>query len=64
MLYTGKTKGAVPMIKAMISVVLSFLGGMAGFFFGSGLNQPVEMMLFGTMVIGVGCIVYAIDNKK
>ncbi len=52
------------MIKAMISVVLSFLGGMAGFFFGSGLNQPVEMMLFGTMVVGVGCIVYAIDNKK
>ena len=51
------------MTKAVISAVLSFIGGCIGFFFGSGMNQPVEMMIFGAMIVGVGCIVYAIDSK-
>lgn len=52
------------MTKAIISSLLSALGGIIGFFFGSGINQPVEMMIFGAMVVGIGCIVYTIDSKK
>lgn len=52
------------MLQAVISMILTLLGGVAVFFLGTGLNQPVEMMLFGGLVAGVGCIVYAINGKK
>lgn len=52
------------MFHAVISMILTLLGGVVGFFLGSGLNQPVEMMLFGGLVAGVGCIVYAIKGKE
>ena len=52
------------MKKAVVSVILSLIGGIVGFFMGTGLNQPVEMMMFGAFVVGIGCIVYAIDSKK
>ena len=52
------------MKKAVVSVILSLIGGIVGFFMGTGLNQPVEMMMFGAVVVGIGCIVYAIDSKK
>jgi len=52
------------MIKAVLSAVLTLAGGVIGFFMGTGLNQPVEMMLFGGLVAGVGCIVYAVDSKE
>lgn len=52
------------MKKAIVSVMLSLIGGIVGFFMGTGLNQPVEMMMFGELLVGIGCIVYAIDSKK
>ena len=51
------------MMKAIVSSVLSLIGGLVGFFFGAGINQAVEMMIFGALVVGVGCVVYAIDSK-
>lgn len=52
------------MKKAVVSVILSLIGGIVGFFMGTGLNQPVEMMMSGEILVGIGCIVYAIDSKK
>lgn len=51
------------MTKAIVSVILSFIGGCIGFFFGAGLNESVAMMIFGAMIVGIGCIVYAIESK-
>ncbi|MCI8336284.1 MAG: hypothetical protein HFI72_03915 [Peptococcaceae bacterium] len=51
------------MTKAILSTILSMIGGCIGFFLGTGLNQPVGMMIFGAVVVGIGCIVYAIESK-
>ena len=52
------------MSRAVGSSVLSLLGSIVGFFLGAFLNQPMEGAIVGTLVVGIGCIVYAVDQQE
>ena len=43
-------------------VRLSLLGGIVGLFLRTFLNQPMEGAIVGTLVVGIGCIVYAVRS--
>lgn len=52
------------MIRAVCAAALTLCGGVAGFYMGSGMNEETAMMLFGGLVMGVGCIVYAVERRN
>ena len=63
-LLTGEKGRRTFMSRAVGSSVLSLLGGIVGLFLGAFLNQPMEGAIVGTLVVGIGCIVYAVDQQE
>ena len=50
-------------VKVIFTVIMSLFGALLGFGCGMFLGVPGEIAIVGTLVAGMGCIVYAIDSK-
>ena len=49
--------------RTVISVIVMMLAGIVGFFAGAALGSGLEGAILFSMVAGIGCIVYTIDNQ-
>lgn len=49
--------------RTVISVIIMVLAGIVGFFAGATLGSGLEGAILFSMVAGIGCIVYTIDNQ-
>lgn len=50
--------------RTMISVIIMVLSGMAGLFVGAFLNDMVGGAILFSLIAGIACIIYAMDNRE
>ena len=50
--------------RTVISFIVMVIAGIAGFFLGATLNEAMLGAILFSMISGIACIVYAIDNKE
>ena len=50
--------------RTAVSVLLMAVAGLAGFFIGASLDQPFGGAILFSMIAGIACIVYTIDNPE
>ena len=48
--------------RTVASVIIMVIAGIVGFFIGAFLNEPMAGTILFSMIAGIACIVYAIDN--
>lgn len=46
------------------AVIIMAVAAIAGFFIGTLLNAPVSGAILFSMIAGIACIVYALDNRE
>lgn len=51
-------------IRTTVSVIIMILVGIAGFFAGSAVTDGMGGAILFSMIAGIGCIVYAADNRS
>lgn len=49
-------------LKTWAAVLIMLISGIAGFFAGAFLNEAMGGAILFSMIAGIACIVYAIDN--
>lgn len=49
--------------RTVISVIIMTIAGIAGFFIGAAINEPMGGAVLFAMIGGIACIVYTIDNR-
>lgn len=49
--------------RTVISVIIMVLAGIVGFFASAALGSGLDGAILFSMVAGIGCIVYTIDNQ-
>ncbi len=49
--------------KTIVSVIVMCLAGIAGFFLGSVLDAPMGGAILFSMIAGIACVIYAIENR-
>ena len=54
----------VKKFRTVISVIIMVIAGIVGFFIGAGINEAMCGAILFSMISGVACIVYAIDNRE
>lgn len=50
--------------RTVASVIIMVIAGIVGFFIGAFLNEPMAGTILFSMIAGIACIVYAIDNHE
>ena len=50
--------------RTVASVIIMVIAGIVGFFTGAFLNEPMAGTILFSMIAGIACIVYAIDNHE
>lgn len=50
--------------RAAVSVIVMAAAGIAGFFAGAALNDPMGGAALFSLIAGIACVVYAIDNRE
>ena len=50
--------------RTVASVIIMVIAGIVGFFIGVFLNEPMAGTILFSMIAGIACIVYAIDNHE
>lgn len=50
--------------RTTVSVIIMILAGIAGFFTGSAVLDGMGGAILFSMIAGIGCIVYAADNRS
>ena len=50
--------------RAAASVIVMAAAGIAGFFAGAALNGPMGGAALFSLIAGIACVVYAIDNRE
>ena len=59
-----KTKLFMKKFRTVASVIIMVIAGIVGFFIGAFLNEPMAGTILFSMIAGIACIVYAIDNHE
>ena len=49
--------------RTIVSVIVMCLAGIAGFFLGAFLDAPIGGAILFSMIAGIACVVYAIENR-
>ena len=50
--------------RTVISVITMVIAGIAGFFVGATVNEAMCGAILFSMIDGIACIVYTIDNRE
>ena len=50
--------------RTVSSVLIMAVAGLAGFFIGASIDQPFGGTILFSMIAGIACIVYTIDNPE
>lgn len=50
--------------RTAVSVLLMTVAGLVGFFIGASMNQSFGGAILCSMIAGIACIVYTIDNPE
>ena len=50
--------------RTIISVIIMIIVGIVGFFIGSTVNNPMGGSILFSMIAGISCIIYVIDNQE
>ena len=50
--------------RTVISVITMVIAGIAGFFIGSFINEAMNGAVLFSVIAGIACIVYTIDNHE
>ena len=50
--------------RTVVSLIIMLIAGVIGFFLGTTLNEAMLGAILFSMISGIACIVYAIDNKE
>ncbi len=50
--------------RTVASVIIMVIAGIVGFFIGAFLTEPMAGTILFSMIAGIACIVYAIDNHE
>lgn len=50
--------------RTVSSVLIMAVAGLAGFFIGASIDQPFGSAILFSMIAGIACIVYTIDNRE
>ncbi len=49
--------------RTAVSVLLMVLAGLAGFFVGAAMNDAMGGAVLFSMIAGIACVVYTLDNR-
>lgn len=50
--------------RTVVSVILMLLSGIVGFFAGSALGNAMGGAILFSLIAGIACVVYVIDNRN
>jgi CHASE2 domain-containing sensor protein len=50
--------------RTVISLIIMVIAGIVGFFIGASINDAMCGAILFSMISGIACIVYVIDNKN
>ena len=50
--------------RTVVSAIVMVVAGVAGFFVGSALQDGLSGAILFSMIAGIACIVYAVDNRE
>lgn len=50
--------------RTVISIITMVIAGIVGFFIGAAMNEAMGGAVLFSMIAGIACIVYTIDNHK
>ena len=50
--------------RTIVSVIIMFFTGVVGFFVGSSLGSAFGGAIFCSMIAGIACVIYNIDNRE
>lgn len=50
--------------RTVVSLVVMLLAGVVGFFIGSTLENAFGGAILFSLIVGIACVVYAIDNRN
>ena len=50
--------------KTVLAVIIMVIAGIVGFFIGATLDEAMGGAILFSMVIGIACIIYTIDNQE
>ena len=50
--------------RTVVSVIIMLLAGILGFFAGAALGDSFGGAILFSMIAGIACVIYAIDNRE
>lgn len=50
--------------RTAISIIIMVIAGVVGFFIGATLDEALSGAILFSMIAGIACIVYTIDNRS
>lgn len=50
--------------RTIASVIIMVISGIAGFFIGAALDNALGGAILLSMIAGIACIIYALDNQE
>ena len=50
--------------RTAVSVIIMFLAGIIGLFVGAALNEGLSGAILFSLIAGIACIIYTIDNRE
>lgn len=50
--------------KTVLAVIIMVIAGIVGFFIGATLDEAMDGAILFSMITGIACIIYTIDNQE
>ena len=50
--------------RTVVSVIIMVIAGIIGFFVGSALNEGLDGAVLFSLIAGMACVIYTIDNRE
>lgn len=50
--------------RTVISLIIMVIAGIIGFFVGASLNESMSGAILFSLIAGIACVIYAIDNRN
>ena len=50
--------------RTVVSLIIMIIAGIAGLFIGAAMNEGLNGAILFSMIAGISCIIYMIDNKE
>ncbi len=51
-------------LRTVVSVIIMVIAGIVGFFIGASMNETLSGAILFSMIAGIACVIYTIDNQK